>query len=109
MTIDVQDIIESINSQMEELIGTCRVVAASELGLDRRAGYRFYVNDTSIIVDKRYDRSLQYYGGFEYVDPDCRIALGEYVVYTNEDTRVAGHIDRLEIAEEDNILETTEE
>jgi hypothetical protein len=32
---------------------------------------------------------LQYYGGFEYVDASARTECGDYVIYTNDDSRVA--------------------
>jgi DNA-binding transcriptional MerR regulator len=42
-----------------------------------------------LIVRKDEDRTLQYYGGFEYVDKDARTEVGNYVIYTNDSDRVA--------------------
>jgi hypothetical protein len=65
---------------------------AQELGLDPRAGHRLYVDDCSIVVARHNDKWLQYYGGFEYVDKECRYEMGEYVFYVvddSEDCRVS--------------------
>ena len=38
--------------------------------------------------------SLDYYGGFEYVDKGCITKIADYVIYSDEDSRVAEHIAR---------------
>jgi hypothetical protein len=35
---------------------------------------------------------LEYYGGFEYVDDEYKIRMGDFIVYMNEDDRVADAI-----------------
>jgi hypothetical protein len=65
-----------------------------KLGLDIRAGGYVWVDEDTIVVKKGSDGSLQYYGGFEYVDKDCRREMGDYVFYLGEDSRVRGHLDR---------------
>jgi hypothetical protein len=66
---------------------------AENLGLDNRAGYTLYVNDDCIAVSKVNDRSLQYYGGFEYIDESDRAELGEWVFYMSESDRVSECLD----------------
>jgi hypothetical protein len=83
------ELIENINEQIEEKVNTMTVVRATDLNLDSRAGYRLYISDDCIVVSKNNDRTLQYYAGFEYINPGCRIELGEYVIYLSEDERVA--------------------
>lgn len=90
---------EEVMSRAEDLAGEMIDEAtqtdAKTFGLDRRAAYQLWLGGEHdcIIVTKDEDRDLQYYGGFEYVDRDCRMELGGYVVYSAEDERVQGHID----------------
>jgi hypothetical protein len=67
-------------------------VQAEDVGLDRRAAYRLWITEDTIAVSKSQDAGLQYYGGFEYVDKECRKEMGDWVFYFAEDERVAGHL-----------------
>lgn len=89
----IYDIIDTLNEKMYRFVQELECVKASELGLDSRCGM-LSVNEECIIVDKRNDRTLQYYGGFEYVDKEFRQEIGDYVIYLNGDERVLGHIER---------------
>ena len=91
--MDILTFIDEINNQISERVQKMEYVQAEDLQLDRRAAYRLHVNEDCIIVDKNTDRTLQYYGGFEYVDKEYRIEMGDYVVYLGDDDRVRGHID----------------
>jgi len=88
----IYDVIDQINDKMRERLKEMFYCMPEELGLDNRAGYRLWCDRDSIIVDKQHDRSLQYYGGFEYCDKDYRHELGDYVIYTADDDRVEEHI-----------------
>jgi len=63
-------------------------VSAEAVGLDRRAGL-LYVTEDAIVARGR-TNSLDYYGGFEYVDTEYKTQVGEYTVYFADDERVAG-------------------
>lgn len=89
----IYDIIDTLNEKMYRFVQELECVKASELGLDGRCGM-LSVNEECIIIDKRNDRMLQYYGGFEYVDKEFRQEIGDYVIYLNGDERVLGHIER---------------
>lgn len=65
----------------------------SKLGLDIRAGGYVWVDEGSIAVSKTRDGSLQYYGGFEYVDNTYRREYGDYVFYLIDDDRVRKAVD----------------
>lgn len=93
--MSVMDLIEDFNDQINEQLQEMKYVQATDIGLDRRAAYRLWVDDECIVVKKSDDRTLQYYGGFEYVDKDYRTEVGDYVVYFADDERVRGHIDQL--------------
>ena len=82
--------IEKINNKIDGFVEELEYVYAKDLGLDERAGYQLYIDSqrSCIIVSKSNDRNLQYYGGFEYVDKDSRIEMGDWVFYFDEDSRV---------------------
>ena len=92
----VQDLDEQVRNQLAGLT----YVRADELGLDRRAAYTVWVDEDVLIVRKDEDRTLQYYGGFEYVDSSARMECGDYVIYTSDDSRVADCLDYYNEVEE---------
>ena len=73
---------EMVKEQMTE-------VKADDVGLDRRAAHRLWITKDTIAVRKDADGSLQCYGGFEYVDKECRMEMSYWVFYFAEDERVA--------------------
>jgi hypothetical protein len=98
-----QDIIEDAEDRVRNLVQRLPEVLPEDLGLDNRSAYRLWVTDDGIIVTSRDDRHLQYYGGFEYVDKDYRMELGDWVFYSASDDRVQGHLDRYNEVEEEDI------
>lgn len=86
-------VLDECNQKIEELVNEMKAALPGEIGLDPRCGV-VYVNDDCIIVPKHKDATIQYYGGFEYVDKDFRHAIGDYVIYLAVDDRISGHIDR---------------
>lgn len=103
--MNTYDLIEDINMKVERHINknmTQVYCGRENTGLDSRCGL-IYINEECIAVDKRNDRTLQYYGGFEYVDKEFRKEMGDYVFYFNEDARVSEHIDRYYDREEDEV------
>ena len=85
----VLNLVYDLDEQIRAVVRDLPYVAADELGLDRRAAYRLWVDEDAIIVSKDSDRTLQYYGGFEYIEASARIECGDYVIYTNDSQRVA--------------------
>lgn len=97
MTTSINDFIYDINQMVDDKVqNDMTEVSASDLGLDNRAGYRLYVNEDAIAIQKDRDNSLQYYGGFEYIDKEYRAEMGDWVFYMkdDEDGRVASCLDR---------------
>jgi hypothetical protein len=95
--MELYELMETIELSIERYINknmTQIVPARDNIGLDPRAAYTMYISPEAIAVPINQDRTLQYYGGFEYVDTDYRKELGDYVFYLADDDRVAGHIDR---------------
>ena len=89
----ILNLVQDLEDQIRNTVQDLPYVPADELGLDRRAGYRLWIDEDAIIVNKNDDRVLQYYGGFEYVDTNARIECGDYVIYTNDDSRVQDCLD----------------
>ena len=85
-------IIQDANEIAEKYIANCTDVTAEQLGLDERCGYSFYACDDFLAVRDCHERSLRYYGGFEYVGQDYRMQLGEWVFYSTENSRVQRHV-----------------
>ena len=89
------DFIDYINEKVERHIAeNFETVFCSrgETGLDTRCGYIF-INEECVAVRKQNDGTLQYYGGFEYIDKEFRHELGDYVFYLRECDRVDGVIE----------------
>jgi hypothetical protein len=81
--------LNDIGQKTEQFVQSQNQVTAKDLGLDERAGNRFYTDGfDGIIVDREADRILQYFGGFEYVDKYYREEIGNYVFYLTGDDRV---------------------
>lgn len=93
--MSVNDLLDDIASTVEAfVIGNMTPVHADrKIGLDMRCG-PIYINEDCIAVDTFRAGSLEYYGGFEYVDKEYRHEAGGYIFYLGEDSRVRDHIDR---------------
>jgi hypothetical protein len=90
-----------MNEMVEQLIDDeFRLVKPTEVGLDSRAAYEIFINEDNIAIRKSSRRSLDYYGGFEYVDEEHVTVLGDYVFYSADDERVQDHLDEFFLQEE---------
>ena len=89
---------EDIQTELLELsnriLEQCHPVSPEDLGLDRRAGYQLYLGLDFIAVTRAHAGQLDYYGGFEYVDKENRMEVGDLVLYSTMDNRVQNHFDR---------------
>lgn len=90
----ITEIIEEFEQQIKDYVSKLPEVQSSQLGLDKRCGLIFVDEESdALIVQCRNDRMLQYYGGFEYVNPECRMTVGSYVIYFGDDGRVRDALD----------------
>lgn len=99
----VLNLVYDLDDQIRNTVASLPCVRAEDLGLDRRAAYTVWVDEDALIVRKNEDRTLQYYGGFEYVDKDARIECGDYVIYSNDDSRVADCLEQYYEAQEEDV------
>ena len=74
-------------------------------GIDPRAVREMWYSDDCLAVRGRDRGALDYYGGFEYVDKDFVLVVGDYVFYSDDDQRVRIVLDMLngreQVQEED--------
>ena len=97
----LRELLSEMNSKVEGLIDEeFREVTPKEIGLDSRAGYRLFINEDYIAVSKGNRRTLDYYGGFEYVDEEHITVLGDMVFYSADDERVQDHLDEFFMKED---------
>lgn len=78
----IQDTILQLQDEIES---SCRRVPAHELGLDSRCGF-VYVGEDFVATSR--PRELDYYGGFEYVDPDYIQSVGDWKLYSKGNRRI---------------------
>lgn len=92
---NILDIINNAAVEVEDNLKDLPKVGADKIGLDRRAG-RVWVDEDYglIIIHKERANTLDYYGGFEYVDKEAVTEIGQFKVYSSMyDDRVASAID----------------
>ena len=88
-----EDLLHDVNVLVDTALTEARQVGANALGLDNRACWSYLkVTEEFIAVPLAQDRSMRYYGGFEYVNDEHRQQLGEWVFYSVESRRVREHL-----------------
>ena len=82
-----------LEQQVEELVmqylkeSDAVYISADALGLDYRSGsVHVSVSEDFIAVNSTY--SIEYYGGFEYIDSDYKTTIGHITFYSGEASRV---------------------
>ena len=83
--MDIPSIIETLQTLQDQVESDCELIPAHELGLDPRCGFVYVGED---FVATRHPRELDYYGGFEYTDPEYTVRLGEWKLYFRGDSRI---------------------
>ena len=87
-----------LQEQIEKLVdqyfadASAQRVSAEDVGLDLRAGYLFVSTEEGWIASRN-TRSLEYYGGFEYIGIEYRTTVGEITFYSADHSRVADAIE----------------
>ena len=95
---ELQDQIDNLIDQYLEDSEAVRV-SAEAVGLDHRAGYVFVSTEEGWIAAVAGNvRSLEYYGGFEYVDD--KLSVGEMTFYSSDSSRVADAIEYYHVWQE---------
>ncbi len=93
----LDEIVDDTNMAVyEHVLAVAKEHNAVGCGLDPRAYYgKMWVSEAWIAVNTA-TRSLDYYGGFEYVTGEDRKVIGDWTFYMATCERVRGHIGRAE-------------
>jgi len=85
----LRDKMDVMTQELEnELDESWERVSAEKLGLDRRADCsRMWASDEGLATAGS-TRSLEYYGGFEYIDSHCVTRMGDVTLWSAESRRV---------------------
>ena len=80
---------EKVNDLIQEFIedSDAVCVSADKVGLDRRCGMVYVSIDEDFIAVSG-TSSINYYGGFEYIDSEYITGLGHMTFYSGEASRV---------------------
>ena len=92
MTTGIYGLQHSIEQTVEQYLKDSNAVligahGLEELGLDFRCG-RIYVSVDGDFVAACNSRSIEYYGGWEYIDSEFKLDAGHYRFYDREADRV---------------------
>ena len=81
---------EQVEELLEKYMKSAEAVrvSASKVGLDIRAGSVYVSVEENWIAVRGGTRTIDYYGGFEYIDPDERKTIGDYTFYEGDNDRV---------------------
>jgi hypothetical protein len=94
--------IRNAEEAMSDFLGReGKTVRAEELGLDERIGKvvvvgTIYTDGAIVAVSESKARALNYYGGFEYIDPADVTTVGRYTIYSSDSSRVEAAFAALE-------------
>jgi hypothetical protein len=81
-----KDLASDIDSMVTGLLKeNYTLVSPRDLGLDGRCPGDIWIHDTGIVIKLCDKRPMEYFGGLEYVAPECVTVLGSYVEYSSED------------------------
>ena len=84
---ELQEQVEQLVEQYFEDSGAVRVNAEA-VGLDHRAGTVYVSTEECYIAVVGSLRSIEYYGGFEYISLDHRVTIGDTTFFCDDSTRV---------------------
>lgn len=92
MTTGIYGLQHSIEQTVEQFLKDSNAVeigahGLDDLGLDFRCG-RIYVSVDGDFVAVSNTRSIEYYGGWEYIDSEFKFDAGDYRFYDREADRV---------------------
>ena len=95
--MDILEIVDQATKDFKEALMELPKVNARELGIDERAGRVWIdVDNGLIIAGSGFVRTLDYYGGFEYVDDESVTEFAGYKIYHDSSERVMEALDAYE-------------
>jgi len=101
METNLLDAIEEAINAVSAAVNELPRVRATEIGLGGGCGSVYVDTENCLIISDR-PRSLDYYGGFEYIKEDCYTIIGDYKIYgVEEHDRVTNAIEYFKQHHED--------
>lgn len=84
------DIVCEANAVVENMMSEAKGkwLTPSTVGLDPRCGSKIYLSADFAVIDAGCMRTYDYYGGFEYIEPEHRMQMGDYVVFNSDSSRI---------------------
>jgi hypothetical protein len=96
------DMVDAVNEVVERHVRGLELVSAAQLGLDVRCG-RVFLNRADEVIVVECSRSIDYYGGFEYIrEGEGRTTCGSYTFFNTESSRVQDCFDHLNEADSES-------
>lgn len=87
MTETLDQIREEVENMVQEMCQEMEQVHHLP-NIDQRAGHNFWVDSKKVITSLENQVRLDYYGGFEYVESEYRVILGNYIIFSRDHSRV---------------------
>lgn len=97
----ILDMIDAVNEVVERNIrNNFTQVAAMDLGLDIRCGSLLVDDEEEVIAVPNHNiRTLDYYGGFEYIkEGEGRVTIGDWTFFTSDGERVSDCFEALRVS-----------
>jgi hypothetical protein len=95
------DMIDAVNEVVERNIrNNFTQVPATDLGLDIRCGSLMVDDEEEVIAVPNHNiRTLDYYGGFEYIrEGEGRVTVGDWTFFTSDSERVSDCFEALRVS-----------
>lgn len=98
--MDFEELSNQLNAVADEALNNAKTYYPERLGLDRRAAYQVWRGYDFLAIRSNDKQTMEYYGGFEYVDRQYVLDTGYYTFYSTDDGRVMTHWERAAEPEE---------
>ena len=93
--MDIDTLFYKVEALCEEYFRSWEEASAETIGLDPRSHYGSLLYSREGIAVQGSTRSLDYYGGFEYVSGDDRREIGDWTVYLSSSSRIRRCLQRV--------------
>ena len=97
---NIQDYLDEVNDNVAAYINkNFHHVPAADIYLDDRIGRVWIFPDERMVAVERghSQRMLEYYGGFEYIEDEFKVTIGNWVIYKseNENGDICNRVDEI--------------
>lgn len=108
--MSVYDLIEEFEDEFTNKVSKMERYSPEQLGLDSRCWVKFYIpKEKDCLIVQGKTNTLDYYGGFEYIDAEYIKRIGGYTIYSTDCQRVQDCLDYVFDNDQQESLEEDEE